>query len=96
MYNVWGGEGYIRDLVGKPGRKRPLGRPRTRQENNIKMDLQEVGLGHGLDWSGLGYGQVLSSCEFGNELKSFIKCWEFFYLLVSEEGLCSMELVSLR
>ena len=32
-------------LVGKPEGKRPLGRPRHRRENNIKMDLQEVGFG---------------------------------------------------
>ena len=36
-------------LVGKPEEKRPLGRPRRRWEDNIKMDLQEVGLGRG-DW----------------------------------------------
>jgi len=30
-------------LVGKPERKRPFGRPRLRWEDNIKMDLQEVG-----------------------------------------------------
>ena len=36
-------------LVGKPERKRPPGRPRRRWENNIKMDLQEVGCG-GMDW----------------------------------------------
>jgi len=36
-------------LVGKPEEKRPLGRPRRRWEDNIKMDLQEVGCG-GLDW----------------------------------------------
>jgi hypothetical protein len=36
-------------LVGKPERKRPLGRPRRRWEDNIKMDLQEVGVGCG-DW----------------------------------------------
>ena len=34
-----------RVLVGKPEGKRPLGRPRRRWENNIKMDLQEVGGG---------------------------------------------------
>jgi hypothetical protein len=34
-------------LVGKPERKRPLGRPRGRWDENIKMDLQEVGEGHG-------------------------------------------------
>jgi hypothetical protein len=32
-----------RVLVGKPERKRPLGIPRCRREDNIKMDLQEVG-----------------------------------------------------
>ena len=36
-------------LVGKPGGKRPLGRPRRRWEDNIKMDLQEVGFGD-MDW----------------------------------------------
>ena len=38
--------GVHRVLVGKPERKRPLGRPRQ-GEDNIKMDLQEVGGGHG-------------------------------------------------
>jgi hypothetical protein len=36
-------------LVGKPEGKRPLGRPRRRWEDNIKMDSQEVGGGRG-DW----------------------------------------------
>jgi hypothetical protein len=39
-------------LVGKPEGKRPLSRPRCRWENNIRMDLQEVGCG-GVDWIGL-------------------------------------------
>jgi len=38
-----------RVLVGKPEGKRPLGRPRRKCEDNIKMDLQEVGCG-GMDW----------------------------------------------
>jgi len=38
--------------VGKPEGKRSLGRPRCRWEDNIKMDLQEVGRG-GMDWIGL-------------------------------------------
>jgi len=38
-----------RVLVGKPEGKRPLGRPRHRWENNIKMDLLVVGCG-GMDW----------------------------------------------
>ena len=41
--------GVQRVLVGKAEGKRPLGRPRRRWEDNIKMDLQEVGGGHG-DW----------------------------------------------
>jgi len=41
--------GVFRVLVGKPEGKRPLGRPRRRWKNNIKMDLREVGCG-GMDW----------------------------------------------
>jgi hypothetical protein len=41
--------GVHRVLVGKPEGKKPLGRPRRRWEDNIKMDLQEVGGGRG-DW----------------------------------------------
>jgi len=37
------GRGVYRVLVRKPEGKRPLGRPRLRREDNIKMDLQEVG-----------------------------------------------------
>jgi hypothetical protein len=40
-----------RVLVGKHERKRPLGRPRRRWEDNIRMDLQEVGSGCE-DWIG--------------------------------------------
>ena len=39
-------------LVGKPEGKRPLGRPKRRWEDNIKMDLQEVGVEYE-DWIGL-------------------------------------------
>jgi hypothetical protein len=38
-----------RILVGKPEGKRPLGRPRSRWVNNIKMDLREIGR-DGMDW----------------------------------------------
>jgi hypothetical protein len=44
--------GVYRVLVGKREGKRPLGRPRRRWEDNIKMVLQEVGCG-GMDWIGL-------------------------------------------
>jgi hypothetical protein len=43
------GRGVYRIAVGKPERKRPLGRPEYRWEDNIKADLQEVGCG-GMDW----------------------------------------------
>jgi hypothetical protein len=41
--------GLYRVLVGKPEGKRPLGRPRRRWEDNMKMDLQEIGC-KGMDW----------------------------------------------
>jgi hypothetical protein len=41
-----------RVLVGKPEEKRPVGRPRLRWQDNIKMGLQEVGCGS-IDWIGL-------------------------------------------
>ena len=44
--------GVYRVLVGKPEGKRPLGRPRRRWVDNIRMDFQEVGYGY-MDWIGL-------------------------------------------
>jgi hypothetical protein len=43
------GKGVCKVLMAKPEGDRPLGRPRRRWEDNIKMDLQEVGCG-GMDW----------------------------------------------
>ena len=43
MAGMGEGRGMYRVLTGKPEGKRPLGRPRRRWKNNIKMDLQEVG-----------------------------------------------------
>jgi hypothetical protein len=56
MWRVWGTEEAYRDkvLVGKPEGKRPLGRPSRRWEDNIIMDLQEVGV-WGTDWIELTY-----------------------------------------
>jgi hypothetical protein len=52
------GRGVYRVLVGKPEGKRSLGRPRRRWEDNIKMDLQEVGCGVwiGSSWLRIGTG----------------------------------------
>jgi hypothetical protein len=46
-----------RVLVGKPEGKNPLGRPRRRWEDNIRMDLQEVGCGY-VDLIGLAQDRV--------------------------------------
>jgi len=67
VYSVW---------VGKPEGKMPLERPRRRWEDNIKMDLQEMGCG-GVDRAGSGYEQVAGTCECGNEPSGFTKCGEF-------------------
>jgi len=48
--------GVCRVLVGKPKGRRPLGRPRLRWVDNIRMDLQEVGCGY-MDWIGLAQGR---------------------------------------
>ena len=50
------GRGVHRVLVGKPEGRRPLGKPRRRWEDNIKMDLQEVSGGCG-DWMELAQGR---------------------------------------
>jgi hypothetical protein len=52
-----GGERCARGSGGRPERKRPLGRPRHRWEDNIKVDLEEVGGGCG-DWMELAQDSV--------------------------------------
>jgi hypothetical protein len=47
-----------RILVGKPEEKRPLGRPRHRWEDSIKIDLREIGWG-GIDWIDLSQDRDL-------------------------------------
>jgi len=50
--------GVYRVLVGKLKGRRPLGRPRRRWADNIRMDLQEVGCGY-MDWiAGLGWPRI--------------------------------------
>jgi len=46
--------GVYRVLMGKPEGKRPLGKPRRRWEDSIKMYIQEVECGHGLELSSSG------------------------------------------
>jgi hypothetical protein len=51
------GRGVYRVLVGRPEGKRPLGRPKRRWDDNIKMDLRETGI-HGANWIQLAQDRV--------------------------------------
>jgi hypothetical protein len=67
-----------RVLVGRPEGRRALGRPRSRWEDNIKMELQKNARER-KDWVDLAQdrGQMADSCECGNEASGSIKCREF-------------------
>jgi len=70
--------GLYRVLVGKPEGRRPLGRPRYRWVDNIRMDLQEVGCGY-MDWIGMAQDRdrwrtLLSAVM---NLRVSVKCGEF-------------------
>jgi hypothetical protein len=54
--------GEYRALVGKPEGRRPLGRPRRRWEDNIKIDLREVG------WGGAWTGSICLRIGTGGEI----------------------------
>jgi hypothetical protein len=65
-------------LVEKPEGKRPLGRPRRRYVDNVKMDLTETGR-RGMDWTDLAQERDQwreGSCGHGNEPSGFIKYWK--------------------
>jgi hypothetical protein len=64
-----------RILVGTRELKRPLGGPRRRWVDDIKMDLGYDGMWIGLVW--LRIGTVEGSCQHRNEPSGSIKCWEF-------------------
>jgi hypothetical protein len=71
--------GAYRFLVGKPEERKPLGRPRRRCEDNIKMDVQEVGW-RGMDWIDLAQERDrwrAGSRECANEHSGSIKFWQF-------------------
>jgi hypothetical protein len=51
------GRGVYRVLIGRPENKRPLGRPRRRWEDNIKLDLREIGI-NGANWIQLAQDRV--------------------------------------
>jgi hypothetical protein len=58
---MWEQRNAYRILVGKPERKSPLGRPRYRWVDNIKMDLREIGCGgmDRIDWLRIGTSEML-------------------------------------
>jgi hypothetical protein len=96
MWHVWGRNTY-RVLIGTPEGRRPLGRPRSRWENNTKMDLQDLGWG-AWTWS------IWLRTETGSGLlwmwyrtigfhKMRGSSWLAEDLFASLEGLCYMQLV---
>jgi hypothetical protein len=62
------GEESVQGLVGKREGKRPLGRPRCRWEDGIRMDLREIGWRCGGDPVGSRQGPVAGFCKYGDEL----------------------------
>jgi hypothetical protein len=68
-----GKNNVYRLLVGKPEGKRPLGRPRRRWIDNIKMDILEIGFSV-VDWIGLA--RITTGGELSNEPSGSLKCWE--------------------
>ena len=59
-------------LTGKPTGERPLGRPRRRWEDNIRITLRDRYKCGELGWFGSGYGLLESPCECGIEPPGFI------------------------
>ena len=89
------GEGVYRVSLGKPEGRRPLGRPRRRWVDNIRMDLQEVGCGY-MDWIGLAQDRdrlrtlvgAVMNLRFPWNAGNFLTSWNQLH---SQEGLCTME-----
>jgi hypothetical protein len=62
MWHAWGGRGVYRVLVGRPEGKRPLRKSTRRWEDNIKLDLREIGI-DGANWIQLAQDRI--------------QCWAF-------------------
>jgi hypothetical protein len=92
------GEGAYRVFVKRPEGKKPLGRPRHRWEENIKMNLMEVGWG-GMDWIALAEDrdgcQELVNAVMNLRVPQNVGISLLDEdLLASQEGRCSMESVA--
>jgi hypothetical protein len=62
---------------GRPEGRKPLGRPKRRLEDNIKIYLENVGWGHRLDRTDSGWGRVTCAFVYNKEFSDSIKCGEF-------------------
>jgi len=71
-------EKCIENFGGDTWGSRPLGRPRHRWQDTMKMDIREIGWdGAGIDFYGLEQGQVVGCSEYGNACLDSLKCGEF-------------------
>ena len=90
MWSVWVRIGVYKFLVSKLEGMRPLGRPRRRWEDIIRMDLQEVGCNY-VDWIWLVQDtDKWRTLECGNESSGSIKYGQFLDLPLSDEGTGSL------
>ena len=83
MARLGEGRGVPRVLVGKPEGKRPMGRPRSRWEDKIKMDLQEVG-GRCGDWMELAQDRDRWRALVGTVRNLRVPKMRGIYLLAAE------------
>jgi hypothetical protein len=74
------GRSVYRVLVGRPEGKRPLVRPRHGWEDNIKLDLRDIGIDGGTGFSWLRIGPMAGFCEHGDEPSDSIKKARYFLM----------------
>jgi hypothetical protein len=78
MWHAWGkGEVFYRVLVGRPEGRRLLERPRHRWEDNIKMDLREVGF-DGANWIQVAFVNTVMTFGFHKERLFFEKLCDYW------------------
>jgi transposase len=80
------GRGVYRVLVGRPEGKRPLGRPRRRWEDNIKMDLRDIGI-DGANWIRLDQDRVQWRAFVNTVMKFWVPYRKDFFDKLSDNQL---------